>query len=86
MRVYEITICRDFTPDAIQRMTNHATRFSSDIYFSLEQANIKLNVKSLLGMMMFPLRKGTRLTVLTQGADEKEAIDWVCEILEQQEA
>jgi phosphocarrier protein HPr len=86
MRVYEITVRRDFTPESIQRLTHHATRFSSDIYFTLEQANMKLNVKSLLGMMMFPLRKGTRLTVLTQGQDEKEAIDWLCDLLEQQEA
>lgn len=85
MRVHDLTIARDFHLQDMQTLSQHASQFSSDITFRYEEEGdrrIEIDVKSLLGMMLLPIRKGTRVTVVTKGADEKEAIDFICGLLE----
>lgn len=82
MRVHEIQICNDLQPHYIQEVAHQASRFSSDIKLKFDHANIQLDAKSILGMMLIPLRSGTKITIQTKGKDEKEAIDAMCDLLE----
>ncbi|MDF2964487.1 MAG: hypothetical protein K0S39_6222 [Paenibacillus sp.] len=82
MRVHEIQLCHDLQPQYLQEIAQKAGRFSSDIKIKFEKENIQLDAKSILGMMMIPLRSGTRITIQTRGTDEKEAIDIMCDLLE----
>lgn len=80
MRVHDITIPTDFTSEDLKRISLNAGRFHSDIVLKVRETVI--DVKSLLGMMMFPLKKGTVVTIQTKGKDEEEALDYMCENLE----
>lgn len=82
MRVHEITVNHDYTPEYLQWITHQASQYRSDILIKFEQESLYLDVKSLLGMIMFPVRRGARITIQTKGADEKEAIDAMCDWLE----
>ncbi|TDF99735.1 HPr family phosphocarrier protein [Paenibacillus piri] len=82
MRVHEIQICHDLQPQYLQEVAHQASRFSSDIKIKFEQDSMQLDAKSILGMMLVPLRSGTRITIQTRGNDEKEAIDIMCDLLE----
>lgn len=80
MRVHDITVSADLTTEDLKRISLNAARFRSDISLKVREATI--DVKSLLGMMMFPLKKGTVVTVQTKGNDEEEALDYMCENME----
>lgn len=49
-----------------------AGRFVSNIY--LQKGLMKVNAKSIMGIMMLAAGEGTELTITTDGADEEEAI------------
>jgi phosphocarrier protein HPr len=80
MRVHDITISTDFTSEDLKRISLNAGRFHSDILLKVRETTI--DVKSLLGMMLFPLKKGTVVTVQTKGNDEEEALDYMCDNME----
>ncbi|NOU94204.1 HPr family phosphocarrier protein [Paenibacillus sp. LMG 31456] len=82
MRVHEIQICNDLQPQYLQEVAYQAAKFSSDIKIKFDHDDLQLDVKSILGMMMIPLRSGTKITLQTRGRDEKEAIDTMCDLLE----
>lgn len=50
-----------------------ANRFSSSIY--IESGDKKVNVKSIMGMMSLAMNYEDMVTVVTEGEDEKEALD-----------
>ena len=50
-----------------------ASQFQSKIY--VEHGNVKVNAKSIMGMMTLGMDAGEALTVITDGADEAEAMD-----------
>ena len=50
-----------------------ASQYESSIY--LEAAGKKVNAKSIMGMMSLGLNTGEDVTVITDGADEKEALE-----------
>lgn len=84
MRVHELTINHNYHLKELQTLSHEASQFRSDIIFRYEtdeNNQVELDVKSLLGIMMIPIHKGTRVTVVTKGADEKEAIDYMCDLL-----
>ncbi|HIU76757.1 MAG TPA: HPr family phosphocarrier protein [Candidatus Pelethocola excrementipullorum] len=56
-----------------------ASQFSSDIY--LETPGKKVNAKSIMGMMALGLDTGEEVTIVTNGADEEDAIKSVEEYL-----
>lgn len=85
MRVHDVTIAHDFHLQDMQTLSIKASQFSSDILFRYERDGenpVEIDVKSLLGMMLLPIKNGTRITVVTKGSDEKEAIDFICGMLE----
>ncbi|MFC0210909.1 HPr family phosphocarrier protein [Paenibacillus chartarius] len=85
MRVYDVVIAADFQPVDLQAISRTASRFISDIIieYNVDEANrVSVDVKSLLGMMTLAIHKGTRITIKTKGKDEKEAIDYLTDLIE----
>jgi phosphocarrier protein HPr len=80
MRVHDITVAADFTSDDLKRISLTAGRFHSDIILKVREATI--DVKSLLGMMLFPIKKGTVVTIQTKGKDEEDALEFMCQNME----
>ena len=57
----------------IALLVQTANRFSSSIY--IESGDKKVNVKSIMGMMSLAMNYEDMVTVVTEGEDEKEALD-----------
>lgn len=53
-------------------LVQRAVRYESEVYF--EQQNKKINGKSLMGVISLGLKQGSKLVVITKGADESEAL------------
>lgn len=86
MRVCEIIVRRDMEAQELQWISHQANLFSSDVMFKYEDLNFQLDAKSILGMMLLPIRRGTKLTVQTRGKDELEALEHLILLLEKQDA
>lgn len=56
-----------------------ASQFESSIH--VEIGNIKVNAKSIMGMMALKLNEGASVVVSAEGADEEEAINKIEEYL-----
>ena len=56
-----------------------ASQFESSIY--VEHDNMKVNAKSIMGMMTLGLSAGTEVTVSAEGDDEVDAISKIEEYL-----
>ncbi len=49
-----------------------ASRFQSDVY--LIRGDLKVNGKSIMGVMMLAAEKGSEITIQTDGVDEEECL------------
>ena len=58
---------------AAAKLVQAASRFSSDIYLSREDANQRIDSKSILGILMLAASKGTCLVFFIEGRDEAAA-------------
>ena len=47
----------------------------------VERDERRVNAKSLLGVLSLGIVKGTEVTIIADGADEKEAIEALCELV-----
>lgn len=47
--------------------------FKSSVW--VERDERRVNAKSLLGLLSLGITKGTRISIITDGADEREALD-----------
>ncbi len=56
-----------------------ANEFKSGIW--VEKDERRVNAKSLLGVLSLGIAKGTAITLIADGADEKEAIGALCELI-----
>ena len=63
----------------IALLVQTANRFSSSIY--IESGDKKVNVKSIMGMMSLAMNYEDMVTVVTEGKDEKEALDTLEQLL-----
>ncbi len=50
-----------------------SNEFKSSIW--IEKKDRRVNAKSLLGVLSLGITKGTKITVITDGADEEEALE-----------
>jgi phosphocarrier protein HPr len=60
---------------AAAKLVRLASRFSSEIHLSREEANQRIDSKSILGILMLAAKQGTRLVFTVEGQDEAEAFD-----------
>ena len=67
---------------AAAKLVRLASRFSSDIYLSREDANQRIDSKSILGILMMAASMGTRLVFCIEGKDEAEAREAICQLFE----
>ena len=58
---------------AAAKLVQTASRFSSNIHLSRENANQRIDSKSILGILMLAAAKGTCLVFSIEGTDEQEA-------------
>lgn len=56
----------------IAELVNVACHFDSNIIF--ENGTKKINAKSIMGMMAFPIQKGVELGIYVDGTDEENAL------------
>ncbi|HZG78698.1 MAG TPA: HPr family phosphocarrier protein [Paenibacillus sp.] len=84
MRVHTFTVPNDVGIEALQRLSQEAGRFRSDIFIEYEEegTRFRIDVKSILGTMLLALRQGTEVLLRTKGSDEEEAIHWLSETIE----
>ncbi|OXM16177.1 HPr family phosphocarrier protein [Paenibacillus herberti] len=83
MRAHEFVIQRDFHREDLTRLSGEAARFQSDIkleFCSGDNCNI-VDVKSLLGMLLLPIRMGTPVMLRVEGKDEGAAFSYMLEEL-----
>ena len=55
-----------------------ASRFSSDVF--LVRGDQRCNAKSIIDVIMLAAEKGTRLRVLADGEDSKDAVEAIVEL------
>jgi phosphocarrier protein HPr len=67
---------------AAAKLVRLASRFSSEVHLSREDANQQIDSKSILGILMLAASKGTRLIVSIEGKDEAEAGEAIRELFE----
>lgn len=67
---------------AAAKLVRLASRFSSEIHLSREDANQQIDSKSILGVLMLAASMGTRLIVSIEGRDEGEAAEAICRLFE----
>lgn len=60
---------------AAAKLVRLASRYSSQIHLSRENAHQLIDSKSILGILMLAASKGTRLVISIEGEDEVEAFD-----------
>lgn len=58
---------------AAAKLVRLASRFSSNVRLSREDANQQIDSKSILGILMLAAAQGTRLIISIEGKDEVEA-------------
>jgi phosphocarrier protein HPr len=58
---------------AAAKLVRLASRYSSDVHLSREDANQRIDSKSILGILMLAAAQGTRLIISIEGGDEAEA-------------
>ena len=57
-----------------------ANEYKSSIWVEKEERRV--NAKSLLGVLSLGIMKGTTVTLIADGSDEKEAVDALAELIE----
>ena len=67
---------------AAAKLVQLASRFSSEIHLSREDANQQIDSKSILGVLMLAASEGTRLVISIEGQDELEAVEAICGLFE----
>ena len=57
-----------------------ASAFDSKV--ELEKNNVKVNAKSIMGVLMLASEQGDKLNIIADGKDEKEAVNALVELIE----
>jgi phosphotransferase system HPr (HPr) family protein len=57
-----------------------ANRFKSDIYIKKDTATV--SAKSIMGVMVLGVDRGTEIIIEASGSDEQEALDALCALIE----
>ena len=61
-------------------LSQMANQFSSNIY--LQNGLMKVNAKSIMGIMMLAASRGTELTIRAEGPDEEEAVEALTKLVD----
>ena len=61
------------------QLVSVASRYESEIYFLKE--GLRVNGKSIMGVMVLAAEKGTEIGIEAQGPDEEEAVEALAEVI-----
>lgn len=64
---------------AAAKLTQQASRFAAEVWLS--RGERRVNAKSIMGVMMLAAGKGSRITVVTEGADADAALAAILELI-----
>lgn len=64
---------------AAAKFVTHASKFDSEI--NVKRNNIDVNGKSIMGVMMLAAAKGAEIELVIDGADEKQAMQSLLELI-----
>ena len=64
---------------ASAKLTQLAARFASDV--QVMRNGRKVNAKSIMGVMMLAAGKGSRITIEIAGPDEAQAMEAICQLI-----
>ena len=78
-KAVEIKLQSGLEARPVAMLVQVASRYDSSVY--LETCGKKVNAKSIMGMMSLGLNTGEDVTVLVDGADEKEAVGALVEMV-----
>lgn len=84
MRVHEFKIATDLERSVLTDISVKSSHFISDVTldFQYDDMHHKVDVKSLLGMLLVPIKAGTTLRLLTRGKDEEEAMHFIFDLFQ----
>ena len=71
-RIVEVQIREDQVNPIAATFINTANKYSS--YIQIAQNGNRVNAKSLLGVLSLGIVKGTTITLIADGSDEKDAV------------
>ncbi|WP_052339156.1 HPr family phosphocarrier protein [Gorillibacterium massiliense] len=83
MRIHTVQFGKAMSLKDLQSLSQAASKFQADVYLYLQNDSIKIDVKSLLGLMLQSIPAGYEATVETSGADELEALEAISTIIMQ---
>ena len=78
-KMYNMTEMKPFNRESAAEVAIAASKFDST--FTMESGNSIINMKSMLGLLSHALPKG-EIALVADGADEAEAMEAVCQLLE----
>ncbi|PAD35108.1 HPr family phosphocarrier protein [Terribacillus saccharophilus] len=64
------------------KLVQTANKFRSNVYLGFEET--KVNMKSITGIMKLGITDGMVIEVMTDGEDESEALQTLCELIEKE--
>jgi phosphocarrier protein HPr len=60
-------------------LVQRASKFESEI--KLKRLNLEVNAKSIMGVMMLAAEMGSKLVIIADGPDEKEAVESIIQVI-----
>ncbi|WNO09584.1 HPr family phosphocarrier protein [Teredinibacter sp. KSP-S5-2] len=64
---------------AATKLSNLANRYESRVMISFNDKQV--DVKSIISLMLLAATKGSEVTLVTEGNDEQEAMDALCDLI-----
>jgi phosphocarrier protein len=61
-------------------LVSTAAQFQSEIYFS--KGDVRVNGKSIMGVMMLAAEQGSDIVIEAEGPDEKRAVEALAQVIE----
>jgi phosphocarrier protein len=61
------------------QLVQKASKFDAEI--KLKRFNLEVNAKSIMGVMMLAAEMGSKLTIIAEGPDEKEAAEAIAQVI-----
>ncbi len=62
------------------QLVQRASKFEAEI--KLKRFNLEVNAKSIMGVMMLAAEMGSKITIIAEGPDEKEAVEAIIQVIQ----
>ncbi|UJF35824.1 HPr family phosphocarrier protein [Paenibacillus hexagrammi] len=79
MRVHEFTIRSHMERKDLTEISAKSSHFMSEITLVYTEGHTEhiVDMKSVLGMLLVPIKEGTTIRLITKGKDEEEALHYI---------